>query len=77
MSPKLFDLSGRRALITGAGKGIGLALARALAEAGATVVLNGRDALKLERAAGLLREAALTAETAPSTSPIPPRCEQG
>ena len=39
-----FDLTGRRALITGSGQGIGLALARGLAAAGAEVVLNGRDA---------------------------------
>ena len=43
MSLSLFDLSGRRALVTGSGQGIGLALARGLAQAGATVVLNGRD----------------------------------
>jgi gluconate 5-dehydrogenase len=43
----LFDLSGRRALVTGSSQGIGLALARGLAEAGAAVVLNGRDEAKL------------------------------
>ena len=43
----LFDLSGKRALITGASQGIGLALAKGLAEAGAEVVLNGRDAGRL------------------------------
>ncbi|MEJ1976904.1 MAG: SDR family NAD(P)-dependent oxidoreductase [Acetobacteraceae bacterium] len=50
-----FDLSGRRALVTGSGQGIGLALARGLAEAGASLVLNGRDAAKLDRAADALR----------------------
>ena len=44
----LFDLSGRTALITGSSKGIGLALAGALASAGARVVLNARDANRLE-----------------------------
>ncbi len=53
----LFDLSGRRALVTGSSQGIGFALARGLAEHGASVVLNGRDALKLEAAAKALREA--------------------
>lgn len=47
----LFDLTGRRALITGSSQGIGLALARGLAIAGAEVVLNGRDREKLIKAA--------------------------
>jgi gluconate 5-dehydrogenase len=47
----LFDLTGRRALITGGSQGIGLALARGLAGAGATVILNGRDPEKLAAAA--------------------------
>jgi gluconate 5-dehydrogenase len=46
-----FDLTGRRALVTGSSQGIGLALAKGLADAGAQVVLNGRDAAKLEAAA--------------------------
>ena len=62
MSP--FDLTGRRALITGSGQGIGLALARALAAAGAAVVLNGRDAAKLDRAAATLRDTGATVHTA-------------
>jgi len=52
----LFDLTGRTALVTGSSQGIGLALARALVQAGASVVLNGRDALKLEAAAASLAE---------------------
>lgn len=50
MSLQLFDLTGRRALVTGSSQGIGLALARGLAAAGAEVILNGRDAAKLEAA---------------------------
>ena len=45
----LFDLTGRIALVTGSSQGIGLTLARGLAGAGARVVINGRDAAKLER----------------------------
>jgi len=48
---RIFDLTGRRALVTGSSQGIGLALARGLAEAGANVVLNGRDESKLAAAA--------------------------
>ncbi|MGL4238497.1 SDR family oxidoreductase [Tabrizicola sp.] len=51
MGPQLFDLTGKRALITGSSQGIGFALAQGLAAAGAQVVLNGRDATKLAAAA--------------------------
>ncbi|TMV68056.1 SDR family NAD(P)-dependent oxidoreductase [Thioclava sp. BHET1] len=47
MSITLFDLTGKRALISGSSQGIGLALAHGLAQAGAEVVLNGRDGAKL------------------------------
>ena len=61
----LFDLTGRRALVTGSGQGIGLALASGLGQAGATIVLNGRHADKLERAADTLRANGITVELAP------------
>lgn len=48
--PALFDLSGRVALVTGSSRGIGLAIARGLAQAGATVVLNGRNRELLDAA---------------------------
>lgn len=51
MSLELFDLKGRRALVTGSSQGIGYALACGLADAGADVVLNGRDTGKLAHAA--------------------------
>jgi len=53
---KLFDLTGRTALITGASRGIGYAIAQALAQAGARVVLNARSAAPLEEAARALRD---------------------
>lgn len=46
----LFDLTGRRALVTGSSRGIGAVLAAGLAEAGAEVILNGRDTDALDRA---------------------------
>lgn len=55
MSTSLFSLAGRRALITGSSQGIGYALALGLAQAGAELVLNGRDTAKLEEAASNLR----------------------
>jgi gluconate 5-dehydrogenase len=51
-----FQLQGRRALITGSSSGIGLALARALGQAGAHVILNGRQLHKLQGAAQLLKD---------------------
>ncbi len=54
MSIELFNLSGKRALISGSSQGIGLALAKGMAAAGASIVLNGRDAAKLDAAAGEL-----------------------
>ena len=58
----LFDLTGRTALITGSSKGIGFALAAALGSAGARVVLNARDAGKLEEARQALHAQGLAAE---------------
>ena len=58
MASDLFDLSGRLALITGSSQGIGLAIATGLAEAGARVVLNGRDGARLAAAAEMLGDAA-------------------
>jgi len=47
----IFDLSGKRALITGSSQGIGYTLAKGLSEAGAEVIINGRDTEKLQQAA--------------------------
>jgi gluconate 5-dehydrogenase len=50
-----FRLDGRLALVTGSSAGIGLAIARGLAQAGARLVLNGRDPVKLAAAVAALR----------------------
>lgn len=52
-----FSLSGKRALVTGATQGLGFEIAKALAEAGAQVLLNGRDAARAEAAAETLTTA--------------------
>ena len=58
-----FRLDGRIALVTGSSAGIGLALARGLGQAGATVVLNGRSAATCEAAAAMLRSEGLQVRT--------------
>jgi gluconate 5-dehydrogenase len=57
MTGKLFDLTGRTALITGSSRGLGRAMAEGLAEAGAAIVLNGADAGRLAEAATAMRAA--------------------
>ena len=64
MATTLFDLTGRTALVTGASRGIGFAIAQALANAGANLVLNGRHAESVERAADELRAAGASVATA-------------
>ncbi|MGQ9371671.1 SDR family oxidoreductase [Azospirillum sp. ST 5-10] len=64
MSTSLFDLSGRTALVTGSSRGLGHAMARGLAEAGAAVVLNGSDPGRLSAAADAFRAAGHTAHEA-------------
>lgn len=63
MASTLFSLQGRRALITGSSQGIGFALARGLAEAGAEIVLNGRDAGKLSAAQDALKDMGVSAQS--------------
>ena len=56
-SIELFNLKGKRALITGSSQGIGFALAKGLNSAGAEIVLNGRNKEKLDKAAKSLKSA--------------------
>jgi len=65
MSLARFQLDGDVALITGSSRGIGLAMARGLAEAGAEVVINSRGAAEVERAVAALRADGLKAHAAP------------
>ena len=57
-----FSLAGKIALITGASRGLGFAMARAMAEAGAHVVLNSRDQATLDAKAAPLKAAGLSVE---------------
>jgi gluconate 5-dehydrogenase len=57
MPSRLFDLAGRTALVTGATSGLGLAIARGLKEAGAAVVVNGRDDSRIAAALATMGEA--------------------
>ncbi len=60
--PPSFRLDGKRALVTGAGRGIGLAAAAALADAGAHVVLAARTSSEIEEAAAAIRSRGVSAE---------------
>ena len=55
MAKALFDLTGKTALVTGSGQGLGLAIATGLAGSGARIILNGRSLEKLAAAAAELK----------------------
>ncbi len=61
MANRLFDLTGKTALITGSSQGLGLTLARGLGQAGARIVLNGRNKERLKGAVILLAQEGLDA----------------
>ena len=60
MSEKLFHIQGKTALVTGASRGIGLTLARGLGQAGAHLILNGRNQQALDEAVELLAREAVS-----------------
>jgi gluconate 5-dehydrogenase len=60
----VFSLAGKVALVTGASRGLGWAMARSLAHAGATVLINGRDAATLQPRVDELAKAGLKGEVA-------------
>jgi len=60
----VFSLSGKVALVTGASRGLGWAMAKSLAQAGATVLINGRDAATLKPRVEELTKAGLKGEAA-------------
>jgi gluconate 5-dehydrogenase len=65
MKQTLFDLSGRRALITGSGRGIGFTLARGLAESGCSVILNDIEDARLKQAVASLEKQGADVRGAP------------
>jgi len=62
---QMFSLDGRVALITGSSRGLGLAMAKALAENGAMVLINGRDGAAVDAVADALKADGLKASAAP------------
>jgi len=63
---KLFDLSGRVAIVTGGSRGIGFAIAEGLASVGATVVIAARNAEQTEKSAQAIRSAGFRATSHPA-----------
>ena len=71
----MFRLDGKVAIVTGASSGLGVAFARALAEAGADVVLGARRVDRLEETAELVREAGRRVVTVATDVADPEQCQ--
>jgi NAD(P)-dependent dehydrogenase (short-subunit alcohol dehydrogenase family) len=72
---EMFGLDGKVAIVTGASSGLGVAFARALAEAGADVALGARRADRLEETAALVRAAGRRVVTVPTDVADPEQCQ--
>jgi len=71
----MFRLDGKVAIVTGASSGLGVAFARALAEAGADVALGARRVERLEETARLVRDAGRRATTVATDVADPDQCQ--
>src|SRR5690349_17513358 len=71
-----FRLDGRRLFITGGSRGLGRAMALAIAEAGADVVLTGRDEASLERTAAEIRAFGRRVVGIQADMSLPESCER-
>lgn len=63
---KMFDLSGKIAVVTGGNRGIGYGITRGLAEAGATVIITNRNAAEGRKVAEALRKEGFNTEAIPA-----------
>ena len=68
---KLFDLTGRTALVTGGSRGLGLQIAEALGDAGAKVMLSSRKAADLEEAVAHLSQRGIDARWIAADAGVP------
>jgi gluconate 5-dehydrogenase len=74
---KLFDLSGKTALVTGGSSGLGQAMAQALGEAGAELVLMSRNESQLSNAVAQLRQSGIQAHAVACDLSDPSAAKQG
>src|SRR5690348_11674321 len=76
MSPNPFDLTGKAALVTGAGTGIGRASALLYARHGADVILASRKVEPLEETARMVKDLGRRAVVIPTDVKVPEACDK-